>query len=163
MHAKVLEYWSPAHVLEGYPGKEVVGPAELRKPADEVMEFSTYSSMGSESEVEITGASGPPTAAAPKRKTCRVTRKILLSKAGLTVAERSLRSSTPKGASKVRGASAPPVTAGEGSAVAGPQAEKEAIQGLSQMHEEVTLQHSGLGTKEAAPLKLNFMLRRSGG
>jgi hypothetical protein len=41
------------------------------------------------------------------------------------------RISTPKGASKVRGASAPPVTSGVGSAAAGPQAEKEAVQGLS--------------------------------
>ena len=105
----------------------------------------------------------PPTAAALKRKTRRAMKKIPLSKAGLMEVQQSLRSSTPKGASKVRGASAPPVTVGEESAAAGPEAEKEAIQGLSQMREEVMPQHSGLGTKEAAPLKLNFTLRRSGG
>ena len=98
---------------------------------DEEMEFSSVSSVGSESEVEITGGSGLLTAAAPKRKTRYVTWKIPLSKAGLTMAERSLRSSIPKGASKVWGASAPPVTAGVGSAAAGTQADKEAIQGLS--------------------------------
>ena len=146
-----MEYWSPAPVPEGGPSKEVAGPAELRKPADEEMEFSSNSSVGSESEVEIIGASGPPTAAAPKRKTRRVTRKILLSKAGLTVAERSLRSSTPKGGSKVRGASAHPVTTRVGSAAAGPQAEKEAIQGLSQMRGEVTPRRSGLGVKAVVP------------
>ena len=89
------------------------------------MEFSSDSSVGSESEVEITGASGPPALAAPRRKTCRAVKKIPLSKMGLTVAQRSLRSSTPKGTSKVWGASAPPTTAGVGSASAG-AAEKAA-------------------------------------
>ena len=113
--------------------------------------------------MEIIGASGPPTAAAPKRKTRRVTRKILLSKAGLTVAERSLRSSTPKGGSKVHGASAHPITARVESATAGPQDEKEAVQGLSQMCGEVTPPRSGLGVKAAVPLRPSFTLRWSGG
>ena len=57
-------------------------------------------------------------------------KKIPLLKAGLTAVQQSLRSSTPKGVSKVQGASAPPVTAGVVSDVAGRQAEKEAAQGL---------------------------------
>ena len=44
-------------------------PTELHKPADDEMEFSSDSSMESESEVEITSTSRPPTAAALKRKT----------------------------------------------------------------------------------------------
>ena len=81
-------------------------------------------------EVEITGASGPQSSAAPRRKTRHAVKKIPLSKVGLTMAQRSLRSSTPKGTSKVRGASAPPATARVGSALASPQAEKEVAQGL---------------------------------
>ena len=60
----------------------------------------------------------------------RAMKKIPLSKAGLVAAQQSLRSSTRKGTSKVRGASAPPATAGVGSALTGPQAKKEAAQGL---------------------------------
>ena len=127
------------------------------------MEFSSDSSMGSESEVEITGASGPPTTAALKRKTRCITRKIPLSKAGLTVAERSLRSSTPKGGSKVHGASAHPITARVESATAGPQDEKEAVQGLSQMRGEVAPPRSRFGAKAAVSLRPSFTLRQSGG
>jgi hypothetical protein len=64
-------------------------------------------------------------------------KKIPLSKTGWTAAQRSLRSSTPKGTSKVWGASAPPATAAVGSMSASPQAEKEAAQGLGQLHGEV--------------------------
>ena len=62
LQAKVLEYWSPAPLLEGDPGKDAPAPAELRQLAEEEVEFSSDSFMGSESEVEITGASGPPSA-----------------------------------------------------------------------------------------------------
>ena len=93
----------------------------------------------------------------------RTMKKIPLSKAGLMAAQRSLRSSTPKGTSKVRGVSAPPATAGVGSASAGPQAEKEAAQVLGQLRGEVTPPRTGSGTPPAAPLKLKFPLRRSGG
>ena len=78
------------------------------------------------------------------------------------VVKQSLRRSTPKGASKVRGASALPITTAVGSAMAGPQAEKEVVQGLSQMHGEGTPPRSGLGTKAAVPLRLSFTLHRSG-
>ena len=71
-----------------------------------------------------------PTAATPRRKTLRTVKKSLMSKAGLTMVQRSLRSSTLKGTSKVRGASAPPATANVGLVSAGPQAEKETAQGL---------------------------------
>ena len=63
-----MEYWSLAPLPVGDPGKEIAAPAKLRKPADEEMEFSSDSSVGSESEVEITGASGPPTSAAPEEE-----------------------------------------------------------------------------------------------
>lgn len=94
-------YWSPAPLPEGDPSKETAMPAELCQPADEDKEFSSDSSVGSESKVEITGTSGPPTSAALKRKTCRAMKKIPLPKVGLTVAQRSLRSSTSKGTGKV--------------------------------------------------------------
>ena len=127
------------------------------------MEFSSDSSVGSESEVEITDASGPLTSAVPRRKTCHAVKKIPLSKAGLTAPQRSLRSSTPKGTSKVRGASAPPATAGVGSSSASPQAEKEAAQGQGQLRGEVTPPCPSSGAQPIAPLKLKFALRRSGG
>ena len=120
LQAKVLEYRSPTHLHEGDPRKDTAALAELRQPAEEEAKFSSDSSVGSESEVEITGASGPPTLAAPRRKTRRAVKKIPLSKAGLAAAQQSLRSSTRKGTSKVRGASVPPATAEVGSASAGP-------------------------------------------
>ena len=126
LQAKVLEYWSPAPLPEGDQGKDVAAPAEQRQPAEEEAEFSSDSSVGSEPEVEITGASGLPPSAAPGRKTHCTVRKIQLTKGGLAAAQQSLMTSTQKGASKVRGASAPPATAEVGSALAGPQAEKEA-------------------------------------
>ncbi|XP_039818491.1 uncharacterized protein LOC120680996 [Panicum virgatum] len=43
--AKVLEYWSPAPLLEGDPSKDAAAPVELRQPAEEV-EFSSDSSVG---------------------------------------------------------------------------------------------------------------------
>jgi hypothetical protein len=125
LQAKVLEYWSLAPLPEGDNGKDTSAPAELRQPAEEEIEFSSDSSVGSELEVEITGASGPPSSAAPRRKTHRAVKKISLSNAGLAVAQQSLRSSTRKGTSKVWGASAPPATIIVGSASAGPQDEKE--------------------------------------
>ena len=121
-----MEYWSPTPLPEGDPGKDAAAPAELRQLAKEEIEFSFDSSVGSESEVEITGASGPPSSAAPRRKMCHAVKKIPLSKAGLAAAQQSLRSSTRKRTSKVRGASAPPATAVVGSASAAPQVEKEA-------------------------------------
>jgi hypothetical protein len=99
---------------------DAAAPAELRQPTEEEIEFSSDSSMGSESEVEITGASWPPSSAVPRRKARLAIKKIPLSKVGLTAAQRSLMSSTPKGTSKVRGASAPPATTAVGSALADP-------------------------------------------
>ena len=129
---------------------------------EEEAEFSSDSSVGSEPEVEITGASGPPPSAALRRKTRRTVKKIQLSKAGLAAAQQMLRSSTRKGTRKVRGASAPPATTVVGSASAGPQAEKEAAQVLGQLRGEVTPPRTGSGTPPAAPLKLKFPLRCSG-
>ena len=124
-------------------------------------DFNVYASDAVMSS--STGALGLLSSAALGRKTCRTMRKIPLSKAGLTAAQQSLGSSTRKGTSKVRGASAPPATAVMGSASASPQAEKEAAQGLGQLHGEVTPPRTSSGAQPAVPLKLKFELRRSGG
>jgi len=71
-----MEYWSPAPLSEGDPDKDPAAPAELCQPAEEEIEFSSDSSVGSESEVEITGASVPPSSAAPRRMRRRAMRKI---------------------------------------------------------------------------------------
>jgi len=76
LQAKVLEYWSPAPLPEGDPGKDAAAPAELRQPAEEEAEFSSDSSVGSEPEVEIIGASGPPLSVVLGRKTHRTVKKI---------------------------------------------------------------------------------------
>ena len=47
--------------------------------------------------------------------------------------------------------------------MAGLQAEKEAAQGLGQLCEEVTPPRANSGAQPAAPLKLKFSMRRSGG
>jgi hypothetical protein len=163
LQAKVLEYWSPTPLPEGDPGKDAAAPAELRQLAKEEIEFSFDSSVGSESEVEITKALGLPPSAAPRRKMHRAVKKISLSKAGLAAAQQSLRSSTRSGTSKVWGALAPPATAEVGSASASPQAEKVAVQGLGQLRGEVTPPDTSSGAQPAAPLKLKFSLRRWGG
>jgi hypothetical protein len=114
-----LEYWSPAPLPEEDHVKDAAVPVELRQLAEEEIEFSSDSSMGSESEVEITGASGLLSLATTRRKTHHAVKKIPMSKAGLTVAQRLLRRSTPMGTSKVRGASTPPATTAVGSALGG--------------------------------------------
>ena len=106
--------------------------------------------------MEITGAAGLPPSATLRRKTCRTVRKIQLPKAGLVAAQQSLRSSTRKGASKVRGASAPPATAEVGSASVGPQLEKEVAQVLGQLRGEETPPCTGSETAPAAQLRLKF-------
>ena len=160
---EVLEYWFPAPLPEGDPGKDAAAPAELRQPAEEEAEFSSDSSVGSEPELEITVASGPPPSAALRRKTRRIVKKIQLSKAGLAAAQQTLRSSTQKGASKIWGASAHLATAEVGSVSAGPQVEKEAAQVLGQLCREVTPPRVGSRTPPAAPPRLKFPLHRSGG
>ena len=126
LQAKLLEYWFPTPLPEG----DATAPTELRQPAEEEAEFSSDSSVGSEPDVEITGASGPPPSAALGRKTCRAVRKIQLSKAGLAAAQQALKSSTRKGASKVQGASAPPATTEVGLALTSPRVEVEVAQSL---------------------------------
>ena len=69
----------------------------------------------------------------------------------------------PEGGEQSPGASATPATTEVGSASAGPQVEKEAAQVLGQVHGEVTPPHTGSGTLLAAPLRLKFPLRGSGG
>ena len=113
--------------------------------------------------MEINGASGPLPSATLGRKTHRVTRKIQLSKAQLAAAQQALKSSSCKGASKVRGASAPSATTEVGSTLAGPRVEEEAAQSLGQLCGEVASPRAGSGTPPAAPLRLRFPLRHSSG
>ena len=113
--------------------------------------------------MEITGASGPPSSAALGRKTRHAVRKIQLSKARLAAAQQALKSSTRKGASKVRGASAPSATAEVGLAMAGPRVEEEAAQSLGQLCGEVAFPRAGSGTALVEPLRLRFPLRHSSG
>ena len=161
--AKVLEFWSPAPLPEGDPGKDAAAPVELQQPAKEEAEFSSDSSVGSEPEVEITGASGSPTSGALRRKTRCAVRKIQLSKAGSVAAQQAVKSSTRRGTSKVRGASAPPATTEVGSVLTGRKVEEDAAQSLDQLHGEMASPHAGSGTPPTAPLRLKFPLRCSGG
>ena len=124
-----MEYWSPAPLPKGDPGKDAAAPAELRQLVEEEAEFFVDSSVGSEPEVEITGASGPPPSAVLGRKTCHIVRKIQLSKAGLAAAQQ-----------------APLATTEVGSALIGPRVEEEAAQSLGQLRGEVT----PLGTSSGA-------------
>ena len=163
MQAKVLEYWSPAPLPEGDPGKDIAAPIKLRHTAEEEAEFSSDSSVGSEPEVAITGASGPPPSTALGRNTRHAIKKIQLSKAGLVAAQQMQKSSTRRGTSKVRGASVPPATTEVGSALAGPRVEEEAAPSLGQLRGEVASPRTGSGTPPTAPLRLRFPLRHSGG
>ena len=148
---------------EGDPGKDAATPAELHQQAEEEIEFSSDSSVGSESEVEITGASGSPTSGTLRRKTHCAVRKIQLSKAGSAAAQQAMKSSTRRRTSKVRGASAPPATTEVGSVLTGPKVEEDAAQSLYQLHGEMASLCASSGTPPTAPLRLKFPLRRSGG
>jgi hypothetical protein len=54
---------------------------EVKEPAKDLPDYSSNSSVGSESEVEITGAVAAPGAVGSTAKMCRPTRKIAASKA----------------------------------------------------------------------------------
>ena len=70
--AKVMEFGSPAPLLEADPGKDVPTPVKLKQPVEEDLEFSSDSSVGSESGVETIGASGLPHAGHEEEEACRV-------------------------------------------------------------------------------------------
>ena len=59
MQEKVLEFWSPAPLLEGDAGKDATAPANLKKPEAADLEVSSDSFVGNGSDVEVTGASAP--------------------------------------------------------------------------------------------------------
>ena len=61
MQEKVLEFWSPAPLPEGDAGKDAATSADLKKPEVVDLEVSSDSSVGSESDVEVVGATVPPT------------------------------------------------------------------------------------------------------
>ena len=77
--------------------------------------------------------------------------------------QQALKSSSRKGASKVRGASAPLATTEVGSVLTGPRVEEEAAQSLGQLRGEKESPRACSGTSPTAPLRLKFPLRRSGG
>ena len=80
MQEKVLEFWSPAPLLEGDAGKDAAAPADLKKPEAEDLEVSSDSSIGDGSDVEVVGVNAPPPAPRQRR---HAVRKIPASKAGL--------------------------------------------------------------------------------
>ena len=55
MQKKVLEFWSPTPLPEGYAGKDAAAPADLKKPEAEDLEVSSDSSIGDGSDVEVVG------------------------------------------------------------------------------------------------------------
>jgi len=99
---------------KGDPGKNVTFFTELKEPMGEELEFSPDSSMGSESEVEINGASGQRPTGGPAKRRKHVVRKIPASKlvAGAT-ASRDARGSMPMTGSEERGAMVSPQAAEE--------------------------------------------------
>jgi hypothetical protein len=50
LQERVLEFWSPAPLLEGQQGKVIDPPTGLAKPAEGVLVYTTDSSIGSELE-----------------------------------------------------------------------------------------------------------------
>ena len=157
MQAKVLEFWSPAPLPEGDPGKNVMPPTELRKLEGEELEVSSYSSVGNELEVEITGASGPTPAGGAPKKRRRAIRKILISRIGAGATPgRTTRRTMPRPGSEDWEAEAAEKAA---SLVGG----KEAAQGLSQLQGEETPLRSGRSLESAVLLKPSFNVRKSGG
>ena len=80
LHAKVLEYWSPAPLLEEDVGKNAAALADLKEPEAADLEVSSNSSIGDGSDVEVVGVSTPPPV--PRRRRHAI-RKIPASKAGL--------------------------------------------------------------------------------
>ena len=129
MQEKVLEFRSPAPLLEGDAGKDATTPSDLKKPEAADLEVSSDSSIGDESDVEVVGASAPP--AAPRRRRHAI-RKIPASKVGL-------RSALPKGGSAAAsrsgseelGAEDAPELSGEGAGAGTGRAEGEAAAGLA--------------------------------
>ena len=84
LHAKVLEYWSPAPLLEEDVGKNAAALADLKEPEAVDLEVSSNLSIGDDSDVEVTGVTAPPHP--PASVWCRrrqAVRKILASKAGM--------------------------------------------------------------------------------
>ena len=153
LQAKVLEYWSPAPLPEGDPGKDAAAPAELRQPAEEEAEFSSDSFVGSEPEVEITGASGQPRSQEDPTVEGWVG-------GGAADAEEL----DPKGDEQGPGGDRqprPPLRWGRHRPA--PKSRRRRPRCWANCAGEVTPPRAGSGTPPAAPLKLKFPLRRSGG
>ena len=162
----MLEYWSPAPLSEGDAGKNAAAPAELKEPVAADLEYSSDSSVGSESDVEVAGASAPPHPPASLRRRRRhAVRKVSISKA-------SMRGALPKGApaaasrsgsEEVGADDAPQSSGGSAGADAARVEEGDAALGLSRMGRVKSPLPAVLLQPPAVPLKLTFNIRGSGG
>ena len=79
MQEKVLEFWSPAPLLEGDAGKDIVALANQKKPEAADLEVSSDSSIGDGSDVEVVGVNAPPPAPRRRRRAVRKIRPPRLS------------------------------------------------------------------------------------
>ena len=139
MQEKVLEFWSPAPLLEGDAGKDAAAPADLKKPEAEDLEVSSDTSIGDRSDVEVVGVNAPPPT--PRRRRHAV-RKTPASKAGL-------RSALPKGGSATASRSG--------------SEELEVVAGLARIGGIGSPPLVPRPQPPAAPLRLSFTARRSTG
>ena len=133
----------------------------LKKPEAVDLEVLSDSSVAGDSDVEVVGGIIPPSA--PRRRR-RAIQKILASKAGL-------RGALPKGGStaasrsgsKEPGAEDAPELSVEGASTSAGRAEGEAVAGLTCIGEIGSPLLVPRPLPPAAPLKLSFTARRSGG
>ena len=159
LQAKVLEFWSPAPLPGEDAGKDAAAPANLKEPEADDLEASSDSSIEGNSDVDVVGAP----ASTPKQQRHAV-RKISASKAGM-------RGALPKGApaaasrsgSEEPGAEDAPELSVEGANTSAGRAEGEAVAGLTCIGEIGSPLLVPRPLPPAAPLKLSFTARHSGG
>ena len=133
MQAKVLEYWSPAPLPEGDPGKDASAPAELRQQVDKEIEFSSDSSVGASRRWRSPEPQGR------REEDPAIEGGV---DGGTTVTEEL----DPQGDEQGPGSVGAPGHCCDGVSIGRPQAKKEAAQGLGQLRGEVT----PLGTSSGA-------------
>jgi hypothetical protein len=135
LQAKVLEYWSPAPLLEGDAWKDAAAPADLKETEVADLEVSSDSSDGGESDVEVIWASVPPNPSAPGRRRRRqAIRKISASKAGMRGAlPKGTHATALRSGSEEPGVEDAPELSGEGAGAGAGRVEREAALGLMRM------------------------------
>ncbi|XP_039851804.1 uncharacterized protein LOC120710219 [Panicum virgatum] len=165
-----FEYWGRQDPTRGQnqkgdAGKDAAAPVNLKEPDAADLEASSDSSVGGESDVEVVGATAPPNPSAPGQwKRRRAVRKISAAKASMRgVLPKGGPAATSRSGSEEPGAEDAPELSGEGAGTGARCAEGEAALGLTRM--------GGVGSPllvlrpqpPAAPLKMSFIARRSGG